>query len=220
MTNENKAESGEGTPMPENGATNEAAPRASASEGGAGVSDEVARLKIEVADLKDRLLRSHAEMDNFRKRLEKDKAEATKYAISKFAKDVVGIGDNVQRAIEAVPKKALDEDPQFKGFFDGVSMIEREFLSILERHGVKEIAAKGEPFNPHFHQAVMEMPVENVPSGTVTQVFQTGYTLEDRVLRPAMVVVAKGGMKPQAQAARPAEANDDEERDDGYGGAG
>jgi molecular chaperone GrpE len=169
-------------------------------------SEEVARLKAEAAELKDRLLRAHAEMDNVRKRLEKEKADLARFAITKFARDVVGIGDNVQRAIDAVPHKAAEQDPALKSFLDGITMIERELLSVLERHGVKRLDPKGEPFNPHFHQAVMEMPVADVPSGTITQVFQAGYTIEDRVLRPAMVVVAKGGMKPQAVAEAPAGA--------------
>ncbi|MEZ5856038.1 MAG: nucleotide exchange factor GrpE [Hyphomicrobiaceae bacterium] len=163
--------------------------------------NELDRLREEASELKDRLLRTHAEMENVRKRLEREKSEIAKFAISKFAKDVVGIGDNVQRAIDAVPQGAAEHDPALKSFLEGVTMIEREFVNVLERHGIKRIDPKGEPFNPHFHQAVMEMPVADVPSGTVTQVFQAGYTIEERVLRPAMVVVAKGGMKPQAPAA-------------------
>ncbi|MFV0297314.1 MAG: nucleotide exchange factor GrpE [Hyphomicrobiaceae bacterium] len=159
---------------------------------------EADKLSLEVAELKDRLLRTHAEMENVRKRLEREKADIAKYAISKFAKDVIEIGDNVQRAIGAVPTEAAEHDEALKSFLEGVTMIEREFLNVLERHGVKRMDPKGEPVNPQFHQAVMEMPVPNVPSGTVAQVCQPGYTIEDRVLRPAMVVVAKGGMKPQA----------------------
>ncbi len=168
-----------------------------------GNGEEIARLKAEAADYKDRLLRAHAEMDNVRKRLEREKADASRFAITKFARDVVGVGDNVQRAIDAVPHRAAKQDPALKSFVDGVTMIEREFLSVLERHGIKRLDPKGEPFNPHHHQAVMEMPSPDVPSGTVTQVFQAGYMIEDRVLRPAMVAVARGGMKP---AAPPAEA--------------
>lgn len=163
--------------------------------------EEIVRLKAEAADLKDRLLRAHAEMDNVRKRLEREKADASRYAITKFARDVVGVGDNVQRAIDAVPHKAVELDPSLKSFVDGVTMIERELLSVLERHGIKRLDPKGEAFNPHHHQAVMEMPSPDVPSGTVTQVFQAGYMIEDRVLRPAMVAVARGGLKPAAATA-------------------
>lgn len=178
----------------------EAAPAAAV---GPANDEEIARLKAEAAEMKDRLLRAHAEMDNVRKRLEREKADASRFAITKFARDVVGVGDNVQRAIDAVPHQAAELDPALKSFVDGVTMIEREFLGVLERHGIKRIDPKGEPFNPHHHQAVMEMPSPDVPSGTVTQVFQAGYMIEDRVLRPAMVAVARGGMKP---AASPADA--------------
>ncbi|MDX2155321.1 MAG: nucleotide exchange factor GrpE [Hyphomicrobiaceae bacterium] len=202
MSSENKTEAGGAGPVPapDTASNAQPAPSVPAGEGAQPqppVNDEVARLKAEAADLKDRLLRAHAEMDNVRKRLEKEKADLAKFAITKFARDVVGIGDNVQRAIDAVPAKSAEQDPSLKSFLEGVSMIEREFLNVLEKHGVKRLDPKGEQFNPHLHQAVMEMPVADVPSGTVTQVFQAGYTIEDRVLRPAMVVVAKGGLKPQ-----------------------
>ncbi|MGD9806142.1 MAG: nucleotide exchange factor GrpE [Hyphomicrobiaceae bacterium] len=162
--------------------------------------EDMAKLQAEAADLKDRLLRAHAEMDNVRKRLEREKADQAKFAITKFARDIVGIGDNVQRAIEAVPQRMIEQDAALKSFFEGVTMIERELLSVLGRHGIKRLDPKGEPFDPHYHQAVVEVPSEDVPAGSVTQVFQSGYIIEDRVLRPAMVAVSKGGAKPQAPA--------------------
>lgn len=168
------------------------------------VSEDVAQLKSEVADLKDRLLRAHAEMDNVRKRLEREKAEQAKFAITKFARDIVAVGDNVQRAIDAVPPRMVEQDTTLKSFFEGVTMIERELLSVLSRHGITRLDPKGEPFNPHHHQAVVEVPSEDVPAGSVTQVFQSGYMIEERVLRPAMVAVSKGGAKP----APPTEAAD------------
>lgn len=161
-------------------------------------SAELTALKAEAADLRDRLLRAHAEMDNLRKRTEREKADAHKYAVTKFARDIVTVGDNFQRAVDAVPADAADKDPVLKSFLDGVTLTGRELLNVLERNGIKRIDPKGEPFNPHYHQAVMEMPSPDVPSGTVTQVFQPGYMIDDRILRPAMVVVAKGGMKPPA----------------------
>lgn len=164
----------------------------------------IAELEGQIADLTDRLLRSHAEMDNIRKRTEREKTDMAKYAISKFASDMATVGDNFGRAIAALPAGAAEQDPALKGLLDGVMVIEREFLNVLERHGVKRIDPTGEPFNPHLHQAVMEQPNADVPSGTVLQVFQAGYTIEDRVLRPAMVVVSKGG--PKQQDAPPAEA--------------
>jgi molecular chaperone GrpE len=181
-----------------------AQPEAAASEG------RIAELESQVADLTDRLLRAHAELDNIRKRAERDKAETAKYAISRFARDIVGVSDNFQRAIAAVPPGAADRDPALKSLVEGVSMSEREFLQVLERHGVKRIDPMGEIFNPHLHQAVMEQPNPELPSGTVLQVLQAGYSIQDRVLRPAMVVVAKGGAKPVKPAeARVRAANDD-----------
>ena len=153
------------------------------------------KLMAENADLKDKLLRAHAEMDNIRKRGEREKGEAHKYAVTKFARDIVTVGDNFQRAIETVPAGAAEQSAALKSFLEGVTMTERELLNTLERHGIQRIDPKGQPFNPHHHQAVSEVQNVEVPSGTVTQVFQAGYLIEDRVLRPAMVVVAKGGAK-------------------------
>jgi molecular chaperone GrpE len=149
-------------------------------------------------DLKDRLLRAHAEVENMRKRTEREKEEIAKYAVTKLARDVVTVGDNFQRAIDAVPAGAADQDPALKSFLEGVTMTERELLNMLERHGIKRVMPVGEPFNPHLHQAVMEMPRADVPAGTIVQIFQSGFTIEDRVLRPAMVAVAKGSPKPPA----------------------
>jgi molecular chaperone GrpE len=171
----------------------------------------IAELESQTADLTDRLLRAHAEMDNLRKRAEREKADIAKYAISKFARDIVGVSDNFQRAVAAVPPGAPEQDPALMSLIEGVAMSEREFLNVLERHGVKRIDPTGELFNPHLHQAVMEQPNAELPSGTVLRVVQPGYSIEDRVLRPAMVVVAKGGPKPvrpadaQARAANNAE---------------
>ena len=170
----------------------------------------IAELESQVADLTDRLLRAHAEMDNMRKRAEREKAETAKYAISRFARDVVGVSDNFQRAIAAVPPGAAEQDPALKSLVEGVTMSEREFLNVLERHGLKRIDPTGELFNPHLHQAVMEQANADLPSGTVVRVVQAGYSLEDRVLRPAMVVVAKGGPKPAKPTdPRAKPANDD-----------
>jgi molecular chaperone GrpE len=169
-------------------------------------------LKAEVAELKDRVLRTHAEMENMRKRSEREKADTLKYAVSRFAQDMLSVGDNVQRAINAVPPEAAEQDPVLKSFLEGVTMTERELLNVFERNGIKRMSPQGEIFNPHHHQAVMETQNPEVPSGTVVQVLQPGYLIEDRVLRPAMVVVAKGGAKaPQPESAQPEGANDDAE---------
>jgi molecular chaperone GrpE len=165
---------------------------------------ELAALRAEAAELKDKLLRAHAEVENIRKRAEREREETAKYAISKLAREVVGVGDNFQRAIEAVPVGAADLDPALKSFLEGVTMTERELLNVLERHGIKRIHPINEPFNPHLHQAVMEIQRTDVPAGTAVQVFQAGYTIGDRVLRPAMVAVSKGGPKasPAGEAGR------------------
>ena len=166
----------------------------------------IAKLEEEIATVNDRWVRAVAEMENMRKRAEREKSETAKYAITRFAQDVVTVGDNFQRAIAAVPAGAADSDPALKSLIEGVAVTEREFLNVLERHGVKRIEPHSEAFNPHLHQAVMEQQNADVPAGTVLQVLQSGYVIEDRVLRPAMVVVAQGGPKPvkSESAARPA----------------
>lgn len=160
------------------------------------LSAEVDTLQGQIADLTDRLLRAHAEMDNIRKRAEREREETAKYAISKFARDVVTVADNFERALQAVPADAVEQDVALKSLVEGVSMTEREFLNVLDRNGVRRVNPKGEAFNPHQHQAMMEMHNAEVAPGTILEVFQCGYMIEDRVLRPAMVVVAKGGPKP------------------------
>lgn len=192
----NAAQPGEAAADPTGApAPGQAAP--GAAEGGERtVHDVIAALQAEVADFRDKWLRAHAEIDNVRKRAEREKEETAKYAISKLARDVVNVGDNFQRAIEAVPAGAAELDPALKSFLEGVTMTERELLNVLERHGIRRIQPLNEPFNPHLHQAVMEIQRTDVPPGTAVQVFQAGYTIEDRVLRPAMVAVSKGGPKP------------------------
>jgi len=166
---------------------------------------ELVRAREEAAAMKDRALRIQAEMDNIRKRTEREKADTAKYAITKFAQDIVNVADNFQRAIEAVPKDQIEQDGPVKAVLEGVVMIEREFLNALGRHGVSRIEALGRPFDPALQQAVMEIQDTAVPTGTVVQVFQPGYVIEGRVLRHAVVVVAKGGPKaapvPQTGAA-------------------
>jgi molecular chaperone GrpE len=170
-----------------------------ASQSGAGqrtAHEVIAALEAEAADLKDRLLRAHAEVENIRKRSEREKEETAKYAITRLAREIVNVGDNFQRAIDAVPPGAADQDSALKSFLEGVTMTERELLNVLERYGIRRVQPMNEIFNPHLHQAVMEIARSDVPTGTIVQVFQAGFMIEDRVLRPAMVAVAKGGPKP------------------------
>jgi molecular chaperone GrpE len=185
-----------GKPDQEQTAGTEPGAGAAAREAPADQAADVVTLEGRIAELTDRLLRAHAEMDNLRKRTERDKEETAKYAITKFAREVLSIGDNLQRAIAAVPPGAAEADPALRALIDGVSMTDREFLNILERNGVKRLVPEGQPFNPHLHQAMTEIENRDVAPGTVVQVYQPGYVIEDRVLRPAMVVVAKGGAKP------------------------
>ena len=159
------------------------------------LQEEVDKKSAELASKQDQYVRAMAEMENMRRRMEREKEETSRYAISKFAKDVLSVGDNFQRTIAAVPAEAVSSDPALKTLLEGVSLAERDYRAVLERHGVRAIESTGKPFNPHVHQAVMEQENVTVPSGTVLQVFQPGYMLDDRCLRPAMVVVSRGGPK-------------------------
>jgi molecular chaperone GrpE len=167
----------------------------------AALQGEIDKKSAELAAKQDAYLRAVAETENVRRRLEKEKEETAKYAITKFAKDMLTVGDNFQRAIAAVPKDALESDPALRTLLDGVVLAERDYRGALERHGIVVDDPVGQPFNPHHHQAVMQQENADVPAGTVLQVFQVGYLIEDRCLRPAMVVVSKGGPKVAKQDA-------------------
>ncbi len=158
--------------------------------------DLIASLRRELSDLRDKNLRLLADMENLRRRTEEEKSSAARYAITRFATDIVSVGDNFQRAISAVPVGAAEVQPALKSLLEGVEMTEREYLNVLDRHGVKRIVSKGEIFSPHLHQPMMQVPNPDVPAGTILQVFQDGYTIGDRLLRAAVVTVAEGGPKP------------------------
>ena len=162
--------------------------------------DQIAELRRDLSDLKDKNLRLLADMENLRRRTEEEKTSSAKYAIQRFATDIVSIGDNFQRAMSAVPAGAADTDPALKSLIEGVELTEREYLKVLEAHGVKRIVSKGALFSPHFHQPMMQVPNPDVPAGTILQVFQDGYTIGDRLLRAAVVAVAEGGPKPASKA--------------------
>ncbi len=183
----------------------------------AALQEENDKLRAHQEAEKDQVLRVRAEMENMRKRGEREKLDTAKYAISKFAGDVVGVADNFERALKSVPEDALVDNPTLKALQEGVAMTEREFLKVLEKHGVRRIDPTGETFNPHQHQAVMEQENAEVATGTVLQVFQSGYIIEDRVLRPAMVVVSRGGQK-VAASSRP--ASEDPTGENAAGGDG
>lgn len=150
----------------------------------------------ENAEMRDRLLRTMAEMENLRRRTEREKADTARYAISNFARDVLTVGDNLKRTIDHVPAEAAAQDPALKSFLEGVELTERELLNVLERHGVSRIDPLGQRFDPNCHQAMYEVQNADVPEGTVVDVMQSGYVIGDRCLRPALVAVAKGGAKP------------------------
>jgi molecular chaperone GrpE len=153
----------------------------------------VADLKAENADLRDKHLRIIAEMENFRRRSERDKAEGLKYAASEFGRDMISIADNLRRAIEAVPKDAVEQNPGLKTLLEGVEVTERELFKAFERHGITRYVPLGEKFDPHNHEAMIKVDVPNVPADVIVQVLQAGYKIGDRVLRPATVILAKGG---------------------------
>ncbi len=173
-----------------------AAPEAPAPAPAQSAADPIEALKAENADLRERLLRAVAETENLRKRAEREKRDASQYAISRFAHDLLGVGDNMRRALDTVTADARSAaDQALTGLLDGVEMTERELTKALDKHGVKRIDPMGEKFDPNFHQAMFEVPDPSVASGTVVQVVQVGYQIGERCLRPAMVGVAKGGPK-------------------------
>jgi molecular chaperone GrpE len=153
-------------------------------------------LDRELAETKDRLLRTLADMDNMRKRTEREVADARVYGISNFARDILGVADNMHRAMAALDDelRAKADEPT-KVLLEGVELTERELMNVLEKHGVKRIEPLGQKFDPNRHQAMYEIEDASVPAGTVIQVMQAGYLIGDRMLRPALVAVAKGGGK-------------------------
>ena len=156
----------------------------------------VEMLTREVAESRDKMLRTLAEMENLRKRTSREVADARTYGITGFARDVLEIADNLQRALDAVPAEArAAADPGLKALIEGVELTERSLLNALEKHGVRKLDPVGEKFDPNFHQAMYEVPDASVPAGTVVQVVQAGYLISERVLRPALVAVSKGGAK-------------------------
>jgi molecular chaperone GrpE len=153
---------------------------------------EILALKEEAGKLKDQLLRTLAEMDNLRKRMEREKAEATLYAASNFARDILSVSDNMDRALATAEADHLKEATEpVRNLVAGVEMTRRELLNVFERHGIKRVDPMGEKFDPHFHQAMFEVPTNDQPPGTVVQVMQAGFKIGDRILRPALVGVAK-----------------------------
>lgn len=197
---------------------NDAEPRPAESEAAAEQADPIAQLAAENAELKDRLLRAMAEMENLRRRTEREIADTRQYAVSSFAREILTVGDNLRRALDAVPadqRKAAEG--ALSALLEGVEITERELLKILSKHGVAVVEPAGQRFDPNLHQAMFEVADASVPAGTIVNVIQPGYTIGDRVLRPAMVSVAKGGPKAARREAATAAADGG---DDSRGGDG
>jgi molecular chaperone GrpE len=154
--------------------------------------ERVLALEAELADVQDRLLRALAETENTRRRAQRERADAEKYSVAKFAGDMLSVADNLRRALDSLPESEARDD-RTRSLLNGVAATERELLAAFERYSLKRIDPKGEKFDHNFHQAVFEMENTGRPAGIVVEVLQPGYVLHDRLLRPAMVGVAKGG---------------------------
>jgi molecular chaperone GrpE len=158
--------------------------------------DRSATLEREHVETKDRLLRALAEMENLRKRTEREVADSRLYSFTSFARDLLIVADNMRRALEAVtPELRASAETAVKSLIEGVELTERELLKALEKNGVRQFTPQGQKFDPNVHQAMFEIPDASVPAGSVVQVVQPGYMIGDRVLRPALVGVSKGGPK-------------------------
>lgn len=166
--------------------TAEAAPELAEHDGQAA---RIAELEAQLATAQQETLYARADIQNVRRRAEKDAADARAYAATNFARDVLSVADNLERGLAAIPAE-LREDDKFKGLVTGLEATGRELEKVFERHGITRIAAMGEPLDPNKHQAMMEMPSDQAP-GTIVQEMQSGWTIKDRLLRPALVAVAK-----------------------------
>jgi len=173
-------------PANDTGAADEAATAPASPE------ERIAALETELADAQDRLLRALAETENTRRRAQRERLDAEKYSIGRFAEGLLSVADNLRRALDSLPETEIKDD-RTRSLLEGVAATERELLAAFERHGLKRIDAKGAKFDHNFHQAVFELANTGRPAGTVVEVLQPGYVLHDRLLRPAMVGVAKGG---------------------------
>ncbi|WLS04007.1 nucleotide exchange factor GrpE [Shinella oryzae] len=205
MTDETKKH-GPDEAVDSNLAADAAAEDAIIEEEAVATPDPLDALRAENADLRDKYLRLAAEMDNLRRRTERDVKDAKSYSVAGFARDMLAVSDNLRRALDAIPADALENDASLKALAEGVEMTERSMLGALERHGVRKLDPMGEKFDPNFHQAMFEVPNPDVPNNTVVQVVQAGFTIGERVLRPAMVGVAKGGPKAPSGEANAADA--------------
>lgn len=187
--------------MTQNPATENPNPESTAEQAASaetGAEAQFSQIEAERDDLKDKLLRTLADMENLRRRTEREIADAKAYAVTSFARDMLGSADNLRRALESVPAAARsgETDAALKALIEGVELTERDLLKTLERHGVRKIDPQGEKFDPNLHQAMFEAPDAATPKGLVSKVVQAGYKIGERVLRPALVGVSAGAPKP------------------------
>ncbi|SNY90473.1 molecular chaperone GrpE [Cohaesibacter sp. ES.047] len=173
----------------------------------------IAELERDAAEMKEQLLRTIADMENLRRRTEKEVKDAKQFSVTSFARDMLAVADNLRRGLETIPdEERANAEGTLRALLDGTAMTEREMLKTLEKHGVKKLNPEGEKFDPNYHQAMFEVPNPEVPNNSVVQVVQAGYVIGTRVLRPAMVGVAKGGpkfvAKPDEQEAPSADPSD------------
>ena len=186
--------SAEGGGTPHDSAFASTAPQSSVNE--PEPFTELENLYAENAGLKDKVLRTLAEMENMRRRTEREVADAKTYGVTSFARDMLTVADNLRRAVEYItPEVKEAADPSVKTLIEGVDLTERDFLSRLIKHGVKKLEPQGQKFDPNMHEALFEVPDPSVPNGTVVQVVEAGYSIGERCLRPAKVGVARGGPK-------------------------
>ena len=161
------------------------------------------KLNAENTELKDRTLRTLAEMENLRRRTEREVADSKVYGVTNFARDMLGFADNLRRAIDSIPEEVRVTEGPMKAFIEGIEVTERDFESRLKRQGIVRLAPQGQKFDPNMHEALFEVPDPSVPNGTVVQVVEDGYSIGERCLRPAKVGVARGGPKEAPAAAAP-----------------
>ncbi len=158
-------------------------------------------VEAELAEVTEKWKRALAETENVRRIAARDREDAGKYAVTRFARDMLSVADNLRRALDSMDNDARPTDAGLDALASGVELTERELLATLARHGITPIAAASEPFDPHVHEALFEVPDESVPHGTIVHVLEPGYMIHDRPLRPARVGVSKGGPRPGATPA-------------------
>lgn len=187
----NASEDLESAPLYESFSEEIAPSAAPASEQPAQDDGRLAALAAENAALKDQLMRAMAEAENTRKRSIREREDASRFAVSGFAKDIINVADNLRRALEALPAEIAAQNPQVKNLADGIAATERELLRSFEKNGIARVEPLDQPFDPNFHEVMFEVPMADKPNATVIQVIETGYTLNGRILRPARVGVSK-----------------------------